>query len=79
DTDAEVVTAIVTPHVRVTGRLAGDRPVAAGTKARLEAELERVRRVVGSDGYRRGAPAAVKEADRRRIAMLEARIGADNS
>ncbi|KAJ1733762.1 hypothetical protein LPJ61_001404 [Coemansia biformis] len=72
---------VVTADVRVIGQLrasqaAGAAGRTAGAVARLEAELDKARRTAASEGYRQRAPAAVKEADRRRMAMLEAKIAA---
>ncbi|KAJ2002509.1 hypothetical protein H4R26_003572 [Coemansia thaxteri] len=67
-------TAVVSPHVRVVARLVSEEAIrparetddhkAALVIAKLEAELEKVRSVVGSAGYQRSAPDAVKQADR---------------
>ncbi|KAJ2808785.1 hypothetical protein H4R20_000643 [Coemansia guatemalensis] len=68
DLSGEIATAVITPHVRVIGRLAEkqlqspNRDTAAVSK--LETELAKVQRIVASEGYRRRAPDAVKEADR---------------
>ncbi|KAJ2079477.1 hypothetical protein H4R24_003745 [Coemansia sp. RSA 988] len=69
-TVGETATAVITPHVRVIGRLVErklqnpNRDTAVVSK--LEKELAKVQRIVTSEGYRRGASDAVKEADRRR-------------
>ncbi|KAJ1870495.1 hypothetical protein LPJ55_004630 [Coemansia sp. RSA 990] len=73
--DSGTAVAVVTPHVRVTGKLAASTgPVEAASAAavaRLEAELAKVRQVVASAGYLRNAPDAVKEADSRTKGRLE--------
>ncbi|PIA13067.1 hypothetical protein COEREDRAFT_83745 [Coemansia reversa NRRL 1564] len=79
ETGGETAAAVITPHVRVIGRLAEQQQTSNRVTAvvsKLEAELAKVQRTVASDGYRRRAPDAVKEADRRRIGMLEAKIAA---
>ncbi|KAJ1739001.1 hypothetical protein LPJ68_005060 [Coemansia sp. RSA 1086] len=73
--DSGTAVAVVTPHVRVTGKLAASTgPVEAASAAavaKLEAELAKVRQVVASAGYLRNAPDAVKEADSRTKGRLE--------
>ncbi|KAJ1823435.1 hypothetical protein LPJ60_001557 [Coemansia sp. RSA 2675] len=82
------VTVVVSPRVRVEARLAGETAAqpahsanartgsSTAALARLESELEKVRSVIGSAGYQRGAPDTVKVADRKRVEMLEAKIAA---
>ncbi|KAJ2450594.1 hypothetical protein EV183_004195 [Coemansia sp. RSA 2336] len=65
--DGRTAVAMVTAHMRVTGRLAAStRPAEAASAAavaRLEAELAKVRQVAASAGYVKNAPDAVKAAD----------------
>ncbi|KAJ2755743.1 hypothetical protein GGI19_001414 [Coemansia pectinata] len=75
DSSDNVITMVVSPHVRVVARLTGKvaaqpaqttstrKATSAATMAKLESELEKVRSVVGSAGYQRSAPDIVKEAD----------------
>ncbi|KAJ1853645.1 hypothetical protein LPJ76_004623 [Coemansia sp. RSA 638] len=80
--DSEIAVVVVTPYMRIVGRLVDNdsqQPQTAKSAAvvvKLETELAKVRKVVGSEGYRRSAPEAVKEADRKRIGMLEAKLAA---
>ncbi|KAJ2866555.1 hypothetical protein GGH94_001447 [Coemansia aciculifera] len=88
DSSDNVITMVVSPHVRVVARLTGKvaaqpaqttstrKATSAATMAKLESELEKVRSVVGSAGYQRSAPDIVKEADTKRLEMLEAKIAA---
>ncbi|KAJ2063803.1 hypothetical protein GGI17_001435 [Coemansia sp. S146] len=75
DSGDNMITVVVSPHVRVVARLTGKvaaqpaqttstrKATSAATMAKLESELEKVRSVVGSAGYQRSAPDIVKEAD----------------
>ncbi|KAJ2849342.1 hypothetical protein IWW36_002700 [Coemansia brasiliensis] len=74
--DSRTAVAVVTPHVRVTGRLSASHQVptaavSAATVAKLEAELAKVRQIVSSAGYQKNAPDTVKEADSRTKGRLE--------
>ncbi|KAJ1791092.1 hypothetical protein LPJ62_001581 [Coemansia sp. RSA 2167] len=68
--DSGTAVVVVTPYMRIVGQLVdndGQQPQSAksvAAVAKLETELAKVRKVVGSGGYRRSAPEAVKEADR---------------
>ncbi|KAJ2195593.1 hypothetical protein IW144_003373 [Coemansia sp. RSA 522] len=68
--DSGTAVVVVTPYMRIVGQLVdndGQQPQSAksvAAVAKLETELAKVRKVVGSEGYRRSAPEAVKEADR---------------
>ncbi|KAJ2835352.1 hypothetical protein J3B01_003577 [Coemansia erecta] len=67
--DSGTAVVVVTPYMRIVGQLVdndGQQPQSAksvAAVAKLETELAKVRKVVGSEGYRRSAPEAVKEAD----------------
>ncbi|KAJ2080816.1 hypothetical protein GGI16_007563, partial [Coemansia sp. S142-1] len=78
DSSDNEITMVVSPHVRVVGRLTGKvatqpaqpaqttsihKATSAATMAKLVSELDKVRSVVGSVGYQRSAPDIVKKAD----------------